>query len=333
MLDHDKIDRIIELLKQRFPEEYEYIKTDPYKNLLSEYPCEEWGIDIFLKEFVNLYLLSKGYGFIRDEYNKNGNYIYSRDKNNQKICFDENGAYKTLNKIKINDKQFMIEFINRIDNEFTKTDTDTTLHLFFERLTILNYASDVLRDDQDVVLAALAKNTLDLQFVSQRLREDESIIHCALNTYWENNDGHNRGIRILEYVAGKILFNEEIIISALNCYPENIDYVNDDLINNKDFVINLLSHKCSTSYLYKLICKRTNKYIDDKDVVLLAAKNGDAYYVITNCSERLKKDFDVIYAILENDNEWTDTEFASIYHISREVRIEIANKIKNKLST
>ena len=154
----------------------------------------------------------------------------------------------------------------------------------------LKQASEDLRADREVVLAAVRRNGMELEHASEKLRDDKEVVMKALN-----NDTW-----AFQFASEEIRNDKEVVEEAFYGWNTNeasgLAFASDELKDNKDFIIDLFSSLDSD-----LLCPKDLSYIsealrDDKELVLLAMKNG---YCLEFASERLRGDKEVVLAAIK----------------------------------
>jgi len=156
------------------------------------------------------------------------------------------------------DKEFILKLLN-IDMSPDQLQTGYLL--------ILEYVSDELRDDKDVVIAACSRWGNAMQYVSARLRSDIDVITLACK-----NDG-----RALKYIFrtyhdigddGNVRDNKEIVMSACSNYGKALEYASKRLRGDHDVVAAACTNDGSALYWASSNCKWT------KRIVILACKSA-----------------------------------------------------------
>jgi hypothetical protein len=143
----------------------------------------------------------------------------------------------------------------------------------------IKYASERLRDDEEVALIAIDEFEENIKYISNRLRNDRDFILKIVK-----NNGLN-----LEIVNMNFKNDKEIVLAAVSNHGSAIEFASKRLQDDKDVAIAACNSFAMEAFNY--ISKRLQA---DKDVVLLAvSKEG---YHINNISEKLKNDRDVVLA-------------------------------------
>jgi hypothetical protein len=154
----------------------------------------------------------------------------------------------------------------------------------------LDYASDRLRNDKDAVLAAVKIYGLTLEWVSDRMKDDTDAVLAAVK-----QDG-----AALEHASARLQDDKDFVLAAVKQSDSYaLNYASDRLKNDKEVVLAAVKNNALRSgWALKYASDRLE---NDKEVVLAAVKNyGTA---LQWASDRLKNDPDVVLAAVKN-NEW-----------------------------
>lgn len=153
----------------------------------------------------------------------------------------------------------------------------------------LEFLPEIYRDDEDVVLTAVAKNGYALEWASPRLRNIHHVVMSAIST---GADG-------------------SVIVFAGEELRDNIEFVIDVLCNTKyrpELVVasassRIRNDKCCILKIVE-ICGMSLQYVskqlrDDADVVLAAV--AQCSHALKYASSRLRGDKDVILAVVRKN--------------------------------
>ena len=164
---------------------------------------------------------------------------------------------------------------NIIPFEF-KNDMLFMLEVFSCNGALLRYASDNLKSNKEIVLAAVKSNGSVFQYVDYSLRSDRMVVLEAIKTY---------GISI-RYASDDIKEDKDIVLEAVKRNGHVLRYINDDLIRDKDVVLEAVKN-IGNALQYASLELR-----GDRDVVLEAVKrDGNALKYATY---ELRRDTDLI---------------------------------------
>lgn len=140
----------------------------------------------------------------------------------------------------------------------------------------LDYVSDRLKNDKEVVLAAVIKDDFNIYFANPRLQGDKDIMRVVVNSSPEH----------ICYASPTLLDDREFMLWAVKQGAGVLISASDRLLDDKELALIAVDRPDRT---FKHLSKRLQ---DDKDVVLLAVKHNRAN--LAHVSERLQKDKDVL---------------------------------------
>jgi hypothetical protein len=159
---------------------------------------------------------------------------------------------------------------------------------------LLRFASEELRDNQEIVIAAVKQNPMAIKFASDRVKLDETIINTAL---MQNGD-------TLKFLSESLQNNINLIkLSLYNCSEEHLKFIAKHIKSNRE--LTLQSLEFNTSLL---------KYIDDidiindEDIVFTAInRNIDLLEYVVNNVPKFKYLIQLLHAV----NEYS----SPVYHL------------------
>lgn len=148
-----------------------------------------------------------------------------------------------------------------------------------EHYVLMQYASDRLKDDEDVVWASVSQNTCYLEEASKRILDDRDFMRklCNKEPY------------AYKYLSERIRDDEAYVRQFVARNQEDVSYASKRLINDKEFVSWAIDQNLGLFYFGEEIRK-------DRDIVLKAvARDGeDLEYV----SEDFRNDAQIVYTAL-----------------------------------
>jgi len=181
-------------------------------------------------------------------------------------------------------------YILELVSEELKNDKEIILAAVKKHGFALKYASEKLKDDKEVVLAAVNQSSsalIDkdsaLEHASERLKDDKEVVLAAVK---------KRG-SALKYASERLKDDKEVVLVALKEKGSALEHASEKLKNDKEVVLVALNEKGSA------LEYASEKLKDDKEVVLVAVKKHG--YALKYASERLKDDKEVVLAGIEND--------------------------------
>lgn len=146
----------------------------------------------------------------------------------------------------------------------------------------LSYCSDELRDDEDVVSAAIMQNGLALEDASERLRGHRRTVIKSFSSCFR-----------LKHVGEHLKDDEDLVLKAIKIDSNVYIEISDRLRDSKKFALEALEANCDTFRVF------SSRLTDDKIIALKAIEYN--YENVRFVSERLKKDRDFIYAAIKHN--------------------------------
>ena len=176
--------------------------------------------------------------------------------------------------------------------------------------SILKFASEQLKDDVEVVLNAIIKNSRNFKYASERLKNNDYFIAELVKYEYLKFSSFTKKLRkkydlvmqvvknngyALKYASYDLKDNYDIAVAAINSNPRSVDYASDKL--KDDFSVALLAVKQDGTTL-RYISKRLQ---NDFDLVVVAVKkNGLA---LEYASDDLKDNYDIAFEAIKNNSQ------------------------------
>lgn len=172
--------------------------------------------------------------------------------------------------------------------------------------TMLQYASDELRNDKEIVLESLKKNISNLIYASNELKDSKEFVLEILK-----KDGFSINF-ILSCCSDKCKKDKDIVLAAFEIEWRTIENIPEVLLNDREFLMQMLIINKEATLMYF----STRKYINNKNFnnkwfVLETAEllEVNPSKLITDNSTLLKNT-EILYASLVSrfklDSEYTD---------------------------
>ncbi|WP_195848726.1 DUF4116 domain-containing protein [Providencia alcalifaciens] len=197
-------------------------------------------------------------------------------------------------------------------------DKEKMLHWVKANGQVLRYASERLKNDEDLVLAALSSDATALKFASFRFRDSEVLVLSLIKKSPEvikyisirlQND-HNivkqaiiqNGL-LLQFVSDKQKNNVELVKYAIKNNGHALEFAADWIKNNKEMVL-LAVQKHGYALKYA-----SENLKDNVDVVLAAVRDNG--YALEFVSNRLKDNLSIVLTAIENSSFISVLQFAS----------------------
>ena len=192
-----------------------------------------------------------------------------------------------MNKFK-NDKEFMLALLAyngtylehasdelKADKEIVMAALKSGYRLPYE------HVSDALKTDRDFLLEIVSLDAYCLEFFSEELKQDEQIVLAAAKHF---------GDAALEFGADKFKTNKNIITEAVKSSSKVLSFLAENEKNDKNLVITAVKHHGGSPLQYA-----SEQLRNDKDVVIAAITAVDQYYfTFQYASEELRNDKDVV---------------------------------------
>lgn len=183
-----------------------------------------------------------------------------------------------------------------IDKSFT-SDKDFMISLlsFDVVKSSLGYAAESLRDDEEVVSAAVKRSWDGLKYASDRLKKNEDLVRLAIEKYGGE----------LEYADESLQKKKDLVLIAVK-NGLSYKFIHKSLLGDKDVILQVVQS-------YPLNLEDVDpKFQDNRDIALAAVtadnrkfgasyRDGVLQTPMQFVSDRLKKDKDLVYAAVQND--------------------------------
>lgn len=145
-----------------------------------------------------------------------------------------------------------------------------------------------LREDKEITLKVVKKIGTFLEYASERLKNDREVVMTAITSEaeglispWEILNG-----KALLFASDELRSDREFMIEVLQKNPNALEYATDELKNDKDIVTEVVE-SCGFALKYA-----SDELKNDKEVVLKAVKNNGV--ALEFASERLRDDKEII---------------------------------------
>jgi hypothetical protein len=190
-----------------------------------------------------------------------------------------------------NDKEFMLAllefngtYLEHASDEL-KADKEVIMAALKSGYSLpYEHVSDALKTDRDFLLEIVSLDAYCLEFFSEELKQDEQIVLAAAKHF---------GDAALEFGADKFKTNKNIITEAVKSSSKVLSFLAENEKNDKNLVITAVKHHGGFPLQYA-----SEELRNDKDVVITAVGHNGA--ALQYASERLKDDKEVAMAALIN---------------------------------
>lgn len=184
---------------------------------------------------------------------------------------------------KINREKFILEVVQDLnylakvpENYKNIENKDVILEIIeryhFDDCSFLSHLANDLRDDKEVVLAAIKKNANTIMYASKRLRDDDFIVFEAVN----------RSGSVLKYASDRLKDDRDIVMTAVKEYGTAIEYASLRLKNDREIALEAVKNE---SYAFDHVSSGIK---NDKEIAMIAVKQNG--YLFAQLSKELKQD-------------------------------------------
>ena len=180
----------------------------------------------------------------------------------------------------------------------------------------LKFASDKLKDDKEIVLAAVANNALEypfkyaLEFASEKIKDDREIVLAAVT----------KSGSALEFASDKLKDDKEIVLAAVTKYGGALEYASTKLKDDREFILAAVTNG-GFALQYA-----SDKLKDDKEIVLAAVTDDGR--ALEYASDKLNGDPEIVLTALSHSRSgpWAAWANALQYVRCEEILKELAEK-------
>ena len=201
-----------------------------------------------------------------------------------------------MNKFK-NDKEFMLAllayngtYLEHASDEL-KADKEVIMAALKSGYSLpYEHVSDALKTDKDFLLEIVSLDAYCLEFFSEELKQDEQIVLAAAKHF---------GDAALEFGADKFKTNKNIITEAVKSSSKVLSFLAENEKNDKNLVITAVKHHGGSPLQYA-----SEQLRNDKDVVIGAITAVDQYHsTFQYASEELQNDKDVVITAVGHNGD------------------------------
>ena len=156
------------------------------------------------------------------------------------------------------------------------------------RINALEYASDELKNDREILLVAVTKNGLALEYASKELKNDREIVLAAVKQdCWGPPFA-------LQYASDELKNDREIVLAAVNQNGLALKYASNELKNDREIVLVSVT-KDGWALAYA-----SNELKNDLEIVLTALKQKGS--ILKYASDELRNDREIVLATVKKDD-------------------------------
>ena len=192
-----------------------------------------------------------------------------------------------------NDKEFMLALLAyngtylQHASEELKADKEVVMAALQSGYSLpYEHVSDALKTDRDFLLEMVSLDAYCLEFFSEELKQDEQIVLAAAK---------NSGNAALEFGAEKFKTNKNILTEVVKNSQDALSFLAENDKNDKNLIMTAVDN-------YGNALEYASEHLqNDKDVVITAVRNnGDA---LEYASEELQNDKDVVITAVRTNGD------------------------------
>lgn len=159
----------------------------------------------------------------------------------------------------------------------------------------LQFASQSLQDDREIVLMAIQNTPFALQFASERLQDDKEIVLAAIKDSCYS----------LQFISERLQDDKEVVLTAMQNSVFALQLASErlrkELEDNREFILSFIK---KSSFALQFASPRLR---DDKEIVLVAVKKSG--WTLQFASKRLQDDEEIVLTAIKKSS--SAVEFAS----------------------
>ena len=173
---------------------------------------------------------------------------------------------------------------------------------------LLMKASESLRADKEVVLAAVSQNGEELEFASKELQSDREVVLAAI----DNN------VSAIEFASDNFRNDKEVILTAVknsSIFGSAFEYASEELKSDREFILEAVKNGGSA------LQYASSELKSDREIVLEAVKcsGGSLQYA----SADLRADREIVLEAIQNSDFICVLQYASsVLQSDREIVLE-----------
>ena len=151
-------------------------------------------------------------------------------------------------------------------------------------------ASKKIKNDKNIVLAVMKKNGFLLEYTSDELKNDREVVIAAIS----NSNG-----QALKYASEQLKNDREVIFTALKYSSDLLKHASDEIKNDREIIIAALQ-KNASEYRSECVLKYvSDDFKNDCEIVKIAIKNSD--YALRYASDKLKNDREFVMTAVKKN--------------------------------
>ena len=186
----------------------------------------------------------------------------------------------------------------------------------------LQHLDEYMKDDKEVMLAAVNKVGYALNLASERLKADQDVVLAAVKTYGNALGLAPEELRVdrdtvlaavkrngtaIQYAAPELRVDREVVLTTVSVYPFWLKYSPEVLRADKEVVLTAVKQDG------RVLKYASDALRSDREVVLAAVQNNDQAF--QHASKELRADRDMVLAAVQQNGK-------ALYYASQELRAD-----------
>ena len=237
----------------------------------------------YIEEYKYLYIITKGGNLL---YQFTPDFSQFMDVNDNRASSES--LLKSINldkiiKLEINNYYNKYNCLLEYSSDLLKNNRDFVLELVKQYGSYLEYASERLKNDRYVTLVAVKQDGSSLEYASERLKNDRDVVLIAVK-----ESGY-----ALEYASNELKDDYDIVLTAVKRSGSALRYASKRLKNNYNIVIEAVTKEGD------VLSEVSEEMRNNKSIVQVSIqKNGNN---LRFASESLKNDPEVVLEAIKQD--------------------------------
>lgn len=180
----------------------------------------------------------------------------------------------------------------RFASERVKYDRNIVLAAVKIKGQSLQYTSDELRNDKEIALTAVKQNSKALNFISPNLWDDENFVFGVLKY-----DDSDPSTSLLNNASDKVKGNKDVVLKAVKIKGQSLQYASDELRNDPEIA---LAAVIQNGLAFEYAGKNLKS---DFDFVFDAIKKSTHASILNFSCDEIKKNKEMILQVVKENGQ------------------------------
>ena len=133
----------------------------------------------------------------------------------------------------------------------------------------LKFVTDEIGNDKDYIISLVKENSVFLEYANNIMKDDEDVVMAALKS-------KNRYNNTFDFASPRLKNDKNFILMIIDTWAPSCEFMDDTLKNDKEFVLKIIKTK------YPDIIRFTPNLLKDQDIVAEALKRNGALIQFVN---------------------------------------------------